>query len=72
MEKTKLIMQFIDAANKAYSISLDNPRADLTQEEIHQAMTGLVGLNTFVSRNGLLTTPSKANIVTTSTTEIEF
>ncbi len=72
MEKTKLIMQFIDAANKAYSISVDNPRADLTEDEIHQAMTGLVGLNTFVSRNGLLTAPMKANIVTTSTTEIEF
>ncbi|TJX68369.1 DUF2922 domain-containing protein [Soehngenia saccharolytica] len=72
MEKTKLIMQFIDAANKAYSISVDNPRADLTEDEIYQAMTGLVGLNTFVSRNGLLTAPMKANIVTTSTTEIEF
>jgi hypothetical protein len=72
MEKTKLIMQFLDAANRAYNISVDNPRADLTQEEIHQAMTGLVGLNTFVSRNGLLTAPSKASIVTTSTTEMEF
>ncbi len=72
MEKRKLIMQFLDAANKAYSISVDNPREDLTQEEIHQAMTNLVGLDTFVSRNGLLATPNKANIVTTSTTEIEF
>jgi len=72
MEKRKLIMQFLDAANKAYSISLDNPREDLTQEEIHQAMTNLVGLDVFVSRNGLLIAPNKANIVTTSTTEIEF
>ncbi|MDX9916807.1 MAG: DUF2922 domain-containing protein [Gudongella sp.] len=72
MEKTKLEMDYIDAINKSYRMSIDNPREDLVASEVADAMEMLVNAGVFRSTNGDLTGVVGARIVTTTVNELEI
>lgn len=71
MIKVKLEMDFTDALNKNYRISLNNPRADLTDSQVFDAMDEIVTANAFKSNNGDLVAREAARIITTSVEELE-
>jgi hypothetical protein len=51
MAKT-LQMVFRDAAGKECTLSLVDPKADLTLAQVNEAMTEIVSRNIFTSKNG--------------------
>lgn len=72
MEEKKLVMTFKNEVDKQVSISLDNPRADLTEEEIKTAMELVVAKNVFKKNSYALTAAVEAKIVSTQTTEYDL
>lgn len=72
MEKTKLEMDFVDVANKVVRIAIEEPREDLNNTEIEDAMNNIVALNIFESKEGNLTGISGARIIRTNVTDIKF
>ena len=66
MEKTKLEMEFLDAANKKFVVSIDGPRIDLTPVEVKTAMDALIGFNVFGSDVQNLASANDARIITTT------
>lgn len=71
MIKKKLEMDFLDNINKNHRISLNDPKADLTDIEVFAVMDVILGANVFQSRNGDLVDKVGARIVTTSVDEME-
>ena len=71
MAKVKLEMDFLDALNKNYRMSLNEPRADLTDTEVFTVMDQLITANVFKSNNGDLIEKVAARVVTTSVEEME-
>ena len=71
MIKKKLEMYFLDNINKNHRISLNDPKADLTDIEVFAVMDVILGANVFQSRNGDLVDKVGARIVTTSVDEME-
>lgn len=72
MEKTRLEMDFIDEFNKRVRISIDDPKENLTNTDIEDAMQAIISNNVFLSKDGDLVAVEAARIVTTSTNEITF
>lgn len=72
MEEKKLVMVFKNEVDKQVSISIDNPRADLTEEEIKTAMELVVAKNVFKKNGCALTAAVEAKIVSTQTTEYDL
>lgn len=72
MERTKLEMDFLNAANKVVRIALDEPREDLNNTEIEDAMSNIVALNIFQTKEGDLTGISAARIIRTNISDIKF
>ena len=72
MIKKKLEMDFLDSLNKNHRISLNDPKADLTDIEVFAVMDILIGADVFQSRNGDLVGKVGARIVTTSVDEMEI
>ncbi len=70
MEKTKLEMEFLDEANKKFVISIDEPRADITPEEVSQAMADIVASNVFDSKMLDLVKANDARIITTTVNKL--
>ncbi|MGM0397318.1 MAG: DUF2922 domain-containing protein [Bacillota bacterium] len=70
MIKTKLEMDFLDVLNKNYRISINDPRADLTDIEVFASMDSILGTNVFESRNGNLVDKVGARVVTTQIDEM--
>ena len=66
MEKTKLEMEFLDEAEKKFTIRVDNPRIDLTEGEVSTAMNDIITNNVFVSGALDLKTANDARIITTT------
>ena len=71
MAKVKLEMDFLDALNKNYRMSLNDPRTDLTDTEVFTVMDQLITANVFKSNNGDLIEKVAARVVTTSVEEME-
>lgn len=71
MAKVKLEMDFLDALNKNYRISINDPRPDLTDTEVFAAMDQVLTANVFKSNNGDLLEKVAARLVTTSVEEME-
>lgn len=65
MEKTKLEMEFLNALNKKFVISIDEPREDLTPEEVQATMEAIISENVFVSSTADLAEIVEARIITT-------
>lgn len=72
MNKTKLEMEFLDEANKKFVISIDQPRADITPEEVGIAMNAIVAHNVFTSAMMDLVSPNEARVVTTNINTLEI
>lgn len=71
MDKS-LVMTFLNENNKKVSISVDDPREDVTQEEIKIVMDSIVSKNIFISNGGNLIKVEGAKIVSTSVTEFDY
>ncbi|MGL4911544.1 MAG: DUF2922 domain-containing protein [Romboutsia sp.] len=70
--KTKLLMTFKDEDAKRVSLTVDEPRADLTETEIKDVMDLVVSKNIFAP-NGLdIVSTVDAKIVVTDTTEYDL
>lgn len=64
----KLVMGFKTTADKSSSITLDNPKEDLSKDDIKQAMQLIIDKNIFAVENYGLSDMSSAKVVETSTT----
>ncbi len=65
METKKLEMEFLNSLNKKYVISLDDPKFDLTQEEVQTAMEAIISDNVFTVSLADLAEVVEARIITT-------
>ncbi len=72
MNKTKLEMEFLDGANKKFVISIDDPRSDITPEEVGVAMDAIINYNVFTSSLMDLVVAKEARIVTTAVSTLEI
>lgn len=70
--KKRLVMTFKNANGDKISISVDSPRADLTEEEIETAMSMIVSKNIFKTSGGNLVSLVNAKVVETATTEYDL
>lgn len=66
MEKTKLEMEFLDSLNKKFIVSIDEPRIDLTHEEVRTAMEAIIAENVFESSMEDIVAIKDARIITTT------
>lgn len=70
MVKSKLELSFKDVAGKKFNLSLDQPREDLTQLEVKEAMDEIVDRNIFITKEGDLVESLGARIITTTIEEL--
>lgn len=71
-ESKKLVMIFRNSAGKNVSISIDDPKDDLTEEQIKTAMELIVEKNVFKKNDYAFVEAVEAKIVTTDTTEYDL
>ena len=73
MEQTKrLVMTFKTTDDKKVSLSVDNPREDITETEIKSAMDLVVEKNIFAPNGGNIVATVEAKVVVTDTTEYDL
>ena len=73
MEQTKrLVMTFKTTDDKKVSLSVDNPREDITESEIKDAMDLVVSKNIFAPNGGDIVATVEAKVVVTDTTEYDL
>lgn len=65
-----LRMTFLNESGNNVSISLDNPKDDLTAAQVQTAMDLIITKNIFISTGGDLVSKSSARIIDTTTTEL--
>jgi len=68
----KLIMTFKSSDDKKVSISVDNPRENLTESEIKEAMDTIIEKNIFSPNGGSLVSIISAKVVQTDTTDYDL
>lgn len=72
MEEKKLVMVFKNSVGKNVTISIEDPKDNLTEEQIKTAMDLIVEKNVFKKNDYALVSALKAEIVTTNTTEYDL
>ena len=73
MEQTKrLLMTFKTTDDKKVSLSVDNPREDITETEIKSAMDLVVEKNIFAPNGADIVSTVEAKVVVTDTTEYDL
>ena len=73
MEQTKkLVMTFKTNDDKKVSLSVDNPREDITENEIKSAMELIVSKNVFAPNGSDIVAVVDAKVVVTDTTEYDL
>ena len=73
MEVTKkLVMSFKTNSDKKISLSVDDPRIDLTEAEIKTVMDLIVSKNIFSVDGATLVEALEAKVVVTDTTEYDL
>lgn len=72
MENAKLEMEFLDSAGKKFRLTIDEPRIDITGEEIKTVMDDLVARNIFFTNSGDIVSTNAARIITTTVQEMEI
>lgn len=73
METTKiLLMTFANEDGKKVSLSIDDPREDLTEEEIKATMDLVVSNNLFAPNGYDLVSSVEAKVVVTDTTPYDL
>ncbi|WP_326907750.1 DUF2922 domain-containing protein [Sedimentibacter sp. MB31-C6] len=63
----KLVMSFLTAEGTTSSMTIDEPKEDLTELEVRAVMETIISQNVFNTSKGDLTEIKTANIVSTST-----
>ena len=71
-ESKRLVMVFKNEADKQVSISIDDPRDDVTEAEIKAAMDLIVEKGIFKKNSYALTAVVEAQIVNTQTNEYDL
>ena len=73
MEQTKrLLMTFKTTDDKKVSLSVDNPREDITESEIKDAMELVVSKNIFAPNGADIISAVEAKVVVTDTTAYDL
>lgn len=72
METTKLEMEFLDDLDKKFTIRVDNPRIDLTEGDVTQAMANILTHNIFISGTSDLKIANDARLITTTINKLEI
>ena len=73
MEQTKrLVMTFKTTDDKKVSLSVDNPREDITESEIKDAMDLVVSKNIFAPNGDDIVQAVEAKVVVTDTTPYDL
>ena len=73
METTKkLIMSFLTSDDRKVSLSVDNPREDITETQIKSAMDLIVSKNIFAPNGGDIVQAVEAKVVITDTTPYDL
>ena len=73
METTKkLVMNFKTTGDKKISISVDNPKEDITESEIRSVMTLILSSNIFLPNGDELAALVDARIIETDTTSYDL
>ena len=67
---TTLRMSFKNQSGNTVSISLDNPKTDLTAAAVETAMDLLIAKNIFTTSGGDLVSKYDAKIISTDTTDL--
>lgn len=70
--ETKLVMTFLNTLGKKVSLFVTDPREDLTEEEIKNAMDVIIEKNIFESNGVDIVASVDARIVQTETTEFDL
>ena len=70
--KKRLVMNFKTTGDKKVSISVDDPRDDLTEFEVKAAMTLILSSNVFLPNGDELAALVDARIVETDTTSYDL
>ena len=65
-----LRMSFLNQGGNNVTISLDNPKEDLTAAEVQAAMDLIIARNIFTSSGGDLISKAYARVIDTTTTEL--
>ena len=68
MAVKRLMMTFANDSGTKVSISLNDPREDLTANEVETAMDGIITANIFTTAGGNLVSKDSAKIIETETT----
>ena len=68
----KLIMTFKTTDDKKVSLSVDNPREDITESEIKDAMDLVVSKNIFAPNGADIVSAVEAKVVVTDTTAYDL
>ena len=66
MEERRLELVFLNEAGKRFTLSIDDPREDLTSQEISQAIDEIIRNNIFESSMMDLVEAKEARIITTT------
>ena len=73
MEQTKrLVMTFKTTDDKKVSLSVDDPREDITESEIKSAMDLVVSKNIFAPNGADIVSAVEAKVVVTDTTAYDL
>ena len=73
MEQTKrLVMTFKTTDDKKVSLSVDNPREDITESEIKDAIDLVVSKNIFAPNGADIVSAVEAKVVVTDTTAYDL
>lgn len=70
MAVASLRMSFRNEAGRSVSISMDNPRVDLTAAEVENAMDMIINRNIFTTTGGDLVSIVRARIISSTVTEL--
>ena len=70
--KKKLVMTFKTSNGKNFSLSVDDPRENLTESEVKSAMTLVLSKGVFVVNGEELAALVDAKVVQTDTTEYDL
>ena len=70
--RTKLVMNFKNEDDKKITLSIDDPREDLTKEEISECMNLIVSKDVFTPNKMSLVKSLDAKVITTDTTDYDL
>ncbi len=72
MATTKLEMEFLDFLDKKFTLRVDNPKTDLSEGDVSQAMNSILTHNIFSSGNSDLKIANDARLITTTVNKLKI